>query len=223
MKRFVVLTVAASMTLVGSTAFACLHKMKQADPETKMLVQAERDLDKGRYAAALKTARKLFPKLGAERVPTSVKGDQARKLRRAMTIASVVSVRTGGKLGPNGKTARKTKLQSINLTWASATLEKLSKSRSYDNKLKARWAEAMARTGNVAGALAVLDKLSQKDMMPDARSLATLAALKAATGDTKGRDAAVKLCKMRTSKKGACELPKVAQGTASKGNSVNVM
>ena len=31
---------------------------------------------------------------------------------------------------------------------------------------------------------------------------------------------AVKMCKMRTNKKGACELPKIAQGTASKDKKV---
>lgn len=219
MKRLTVMVTTLALTLTGGVASACLHRMKvEKDPEVKMLVAAEKDLKKQRYGAALKGALTPFPSLATETVPTTGTGARVGKLRRAMAIAAVVAVRTGGAMGPNGKKTVKRKIQAKNLNWAVDALGKLAKARSYDNKLQARHAEGLARVGQLPQAKLILDKLALKDLMPDAQSYATLAALKGANGDKLGKKAALKRCKMRSSKKGACALPKLAAGTASKSD-----
>jgi hypothetical protein len=179
--------------LVPSPTSACLNGVEMdLNRSNQLLSRAERLLEQGNAKAALSLLDDV--RFFGSHVPASLD-------RRLTRIVSVAELRTG---------SHDRGLDRLLDLW---------QHRGNDPYLQARIAEGLARVAadrppDSRGhkmlerkALAMLEDLASRDLMPDAEAFATLAALRANAGDKSGGEAALARCQQLSRRPGVCGKP----------------
>ena len=200
MRKVIVATVFALPTaLISMPADACLHGVQEeVNWRVRVLVRAEKNLRRGRYARAAKFALRAYP--GIRRVKAFKRSRRARLVRRAARLMAMAAIRKNGKLRMGSLWKGRTKAQRLdNLRWSTAILQQLIKRRPNDPQLKTNLAEGLARIpGQQDAAYEILAKLGKRDLVAGAHGYATLARLRKQRGDDAGALAAVRRCRKMT-------------------------
>ncbi len=174
--RLGVLGLLAAVTLTPAVAYPCGNSMRfRLHRAVQQVAQAERLLDEGKPEEALTRAEQ------ARALPLD-----AQLSRRVQLVEAVARVRTG------------------RLALAMPVLRARLQAEPTSPVLRARMAEALMRAQKSAAALAMLEDLERRDLMPDAHAFATLAALRGQRGDLPGRDRALARCELMAAAKRIC-------------------
>lgn len=190
--RVLALSLLALAVSIGApkSASACmpLIRVEAKGPQDNafLLSSAETNLEKGNALAAVYTVGRAFKDI---KTMVAKSGDELRAKR----VMAVALVRVNGNANTAGFSFSKA---SDNVDWAISTLRTLSSQRGDDAALKADLGEALARKdATKAEAATLLGNLAKKDLLGSPYAFATLAKLRAASGDTAGADEAVTRCK----------------------------
>jgi hypothetical protein len=222
MRHFTTLTAfLASFLLVGTgVSLACGNSYRyEMKVETTNVVNAERLLDRGKYKRALTSAKLTYKHHGTSimQFTSRSNGEQIRAAR----VIAIATVRLDGKVDlskPSRRSAKGAKRAKPSkmiptarvkrLQWAAGQLKVLHELRPADAELLARYAEAVTKlnTPQAADALAGLEKLAAKDMMPDAMGWVTLATLRSRAGNVAESKAALQACKKQARDDKMCVL-----------------
>jgi hypothetical protein len=178
MFKTALLVAAASIMVIPSAAYPCMNGVEyEVVPEIKIVRNAEKYVENGQYARAIKLAKRKFqdPKLRA----------------RALDMRAIASLRI--------------RTSKDDLTWIVDHFAERSESKDGKTNLRYRaWlAEALEATGKPDEARAILVDLSKRDLMPDELAYLTLAKVSKGTE----RYNAWKMCRTKARNKDACELP----------------
>lgn len=176
----------ALLTAAPAAAIACMNAWHiEGDAAVKRIAKAEKLLEQGK----LKKARQAIE-------PRRYRFSDPGHARRAMLVLSAVEFRK------KGASTSDWSVQSF-ISGLEDALE-----RDKDNPvLQARLAEGLALDRKTADkALALLQDLSERDLMPDAYGFRNLALLRAAGDDMKAAKLALKDCKAMTKRKSICTL-----------------
>ena len=202
--RTLALTVGACATagMISTDASACgggwYEPIIEIDHRPYGLTIAERHIDRGEYQAAAGVIIRMIPHI-KQLKPTS-----SDIIERAHRVLAVATARSGGELDVGlevpahvqgswlGKTAED---RTANLDWSIASLRTLSEDAEDDPALGTELAEALAQVDEHRDeAKTILEKLAKKDLVASPHGYATLASLRAETGDSKGQKVALKRC-----------------------------
>lgn len=159
----------------------------EVDPQVLLLSQAETELNGGKAKAAALTTMKVFPKIKTQTTAHHL-------LARGQRVVAMAIVRTDGFLtaGKDFQAASNDERRA-NLEWAVTTLRRLAAAKKNNPAAETDLAEGLAKLPETRSeALAVLEKLAKKDLVPSARAWSTLAKLRKANGDDTGYEAAMK-------------------------------
>lgn len=192
--------------VVPSAAQACLHGRslrRQVDPTLRDVRQAEQLLADGKYDKAVRRANRAIRDLD------QLSASNASKLSaRAQRVAALAAVRSQGVVGPGrtwkGKSATE---QTTNVIWAAMALQVQAALQPDNTVLQTEYAEALAAVPFMDGvAFAILNRLSDDDLMPTARGYVLLAQLQKQRGDQGGLQLSLARCNDITRHSGACEV-----------------
>lgn len=178
-----------------SAASACgTEVFSQVDQSAAQISRAEKALSEGQATKSAVGVVQAFPTIMKTKVGASPITD------RALRIVALASVRSEGALSVGkaiqGVTAED---KEKNLLFAIDTLRGLDKRRNNNPSFQTDLAEALSKLPRFKGeALQILEQLAKKDLIASAQGYATLAQLRANTGDQAGRDGALKRCEGMT-------------------------
>ncbi len=188
----------ASTVATMTPALACGNSYRyELDPKTNMLVRAEESLHEGDFKKAYKLAADATGAFGktVEGKGSPAKLDSMRA--RALRVAAIAAIKTKGAV-VGEKNAMATQ------TWAVDQLRVLADRENKNPYLMARLAEGLVRQPDgAAEALAILAKLADDDMMPDAAAWLLYGQL---SSDDKVKTRAVEQCKLRANDPATCKL-----------------
>ncbi len=191
----------AGIASAPSAARACGTEVySQVDESAARISRAEQALSTGKGTQAAVGVVQTFPQIVKTKVGASPLTD------RALRIMALAAVRSDGALSVGkamqGATAED---KEHNLLFAIDTLRALDKRRANNPSFQTDLAEALSKLPRFKGeALAILEKLAQKDLVASAQGYATLAQLRANSGDSTGRDGALKRCEGMTKTPAMC-------------------
>jgi len=182
------------------------------------LDKSEQDMHEGNHLTAAARILRMFPELKRAKLGMNPKID------RAYRLLSIATARAGGALPVEkevpewilsswaGKTEKD---RSANLTWAVASMRQLNEAKKDDPALQTELGEVLARVdGHQDEAREMLGKLADKDLISSPEGYAALAMLRAKSGDTAGRDAALKKCQAMAKTQSICGDDRVASTAA---------
>jgi hypothetical protein len=174
---------------------ACMNEVLATDEAIAAVKEAEKVLDDGDPAKARKGVLKALGGASEFKESTPSSKGLTNRARRILSLAFV-------RLDPDGHgpEVRKTLLDQ-----AVATLEKLAKASPNDAAKRTDLGEALAKT-KPAEARKILEDLAKLDVVTTPYAYAALARLRAASGDTKGRDEAIARCKPMAKVGAICKL-----------------
>lgn len=188
-----------------AVASACWNDVRlKTNEEVKALAAAEKQLQAGDAAGAIKTLRALYGRR-AVLYPERVSSERAlgQKARRLISIAIVRDGRLDPKTGRAAKVSRRHQLLKHALGWL-----RVDARRGKDDPLRqARYAEALSQDpAGAADARHLLEGLAQADLIAEAEGWRALARLRHGAGDAAGSKQAITRC---TAMAGAarCALP----------------
>jgi hypothetical protein len=111
-----------------------------------------------------------------------------RSSDRALRVVARAIARSGGEIGPNGRTQGK---PTENLAWATQMLDAMAHSSDYDPRVMTDLGEVLSKQpAEFARALVTLEDLARRDLITSAEGWAALAALRSPAR----REAALKRC-----------------------------
>lgn len=184
--------------IAHSEARACGNSYRyELDPKTNLLVKAEEALSEGNYKQAWRLATKATGAIGAEVEGKDKPNDLASLRARSLRVTSIAAVRTNGEVAGKRRAAQ-------TASWAVEQLRVLVLREGGNPYLQARLAEGLAASeAGRAEALAILSKLADGDLMPDAQAWLLYAELQ--TNDTE-RTRGLDKCKLRANDPSICKL-----------------
>lgn len=191
---------ASSVLIAPAIAAACGNAMfVEDDAAVKQVAEAERLLVRGKLTEA------------EEKVHPRIYRFDAPGVRRRAEVVWAAAVFRG--LGANA--------QSWRVKEGLRSLEKQLMADKDSPVLLARIAEGQSLAPDThAAALASLEDLAKRDLMPDAFAYRTLAQLRAGAGDKAAALAALEVCKSMTKRKAVCSLqPRKANAQKNEGKS----
>lgn len=195
-----------TLGLAPAPASACFNEMEiELREEAVKTARAERLMRSGHLRRAFRIAGRTLRDL--ERDADASPGRALHLGNRLRRVVAVSAVRLDGAVdrrrwrtpGRVSDDARREQLE-----WAVATLWRLA--RSGDPVDRARYAEALERVGRHQEAVAILARLAEDDLMPDAYGFAALARSQDALGRAALRDRARRACEAMTrrERRGIC-------------------
>ena len=181
----------AAVSALPTSAKACGGEVYlETNPNTMLVAQAEQLLSQGKLNKAAEKAVQAFPALKIVKVGSTNLSD------RALRIMALAASRAEGSVTAG---AMKAKDHEANMAWSVATLKAIDAKRPNNPSIQTDLAEVMSRVPeHKEAALKMLSELSDKDLITSAEGYAALGRLKAAAGDSKAREAAVKRCETMT-------------------------
>lgn len=191
----------AALASAPSAASACGTLVySQVDESAAKISRAEQALSTGKGTQAAVGVLQTFPAIMTTKVGASPLSD------RALRIMALAAVRSDGALSVGkamqGATAED---KEHNLIFAIDTLRALDKRRANNPSFQTDLAEALSKLPRFKHeALNILEKLAKGDLVASAEGYATLAQLRANTGDEAGRDGALKRCQGMTKTPAMC-------------------
>ncbi|WP_437712237.1 hypothetical protein WMF45_42570 [Sorangium sp. So ce448] len=200
----------ASAVVPSADASACggVEIMPAIDHRVMGIAQAEQALHDGRFTAAAGSVIRMFPEI------RRISYDKDPLINRAFRVLAVATARADGALqvGPQlprelletwgGASAEERK---GNIDWSIRALRRLNEQRKNDPALQTDLGEALARAPEHRGeALKLLGDLAEKDLLTSPEAYATLARLRALSGDNAGHDAAATRCETMAQNKALC-------------------
>ena len=191
------------LTTIGAPASACENEVEyETNRRVKLLIQAEKDVDEGRFTLAAQAVANEFAAL------RTFSPGKRGLWDRAMRIMALALSRTSGAIRAgmewNGATPGE---RAAGVEWAVTTMRALGKLRKDDPGMQTDLAEVLARDSRYgAEALKILGELAAKDLITSARGYRALAALRDQAGDAAGRDAALQRCRTMAKKADLCRI-----------------
>jgi hypothetical protein len=193
----------------SSDAAACgmsvrLDITPQRPSPVQEIARAEKALESGQNLQAARAVLGTFPRI---RVATA--GDSPLETR-ALRVFALALVRSDGTADEKrARVATKDAwTPSANLAWALQAIQEIDEKRPNDPTVQADLGEAMSKLPHEQSkALAILQRLAQKDLMGSPHAYAALARLRSEKGDMGGAEAAVKRCEEMSKVKGVCRPP----------------
>jgi hypothetical protein len=197
------LSCAAAIGLAAAVAGACGNDIRSyEDPHVAIVINAQIVLGTGHYNVAVRAVRIAF----SDVEEASATGDLVA--RKGLRIVALACARSLGAVLPSGAAATTPAERAQSLEWAVRTLRHLAAVRKDQPWPLTDLAEALARIpASRAEAKAILEGLAQREVVSSAEGYATLAALRAEQGDTKGREEALARCKPMTLTPNLCRAP----------------
>lgn len=225
MKKFALLALTLPLALAAmpTPADACggaifqerFIKPKPTPPQ--LVAKGEKSLEEGSAADAMKSAKSAYAKLA------SLKPGKDAVANRALRLAALAAVRSGGEQGAEAAPTTKTRdawgdtvvktqpmpqtaeAKSARLAWALDTLRALNTQSPDNPTLEADLGEALATVpGHEAEAFERLSKLAEGDLLGSPTAYAALAKLRAQQGLTKKSVEAIERCKQMTRTPAMC-------------------
>lgn len=179
-----------------------IHPQKEVKPPPSPILEvaaAERALEQNQPIVAASKVLAMFPGVRA------LESGRRPLETRALRVFALAVVRADGNL-PGAAGLGWTR--AANLEWAVQSLKEIDASRPNEPSLQADLGEAMAHLPHLRGqALAMLDKLAQKDLMGSPQAYAALAGLRAERGDATGAAVAMKRCEGMAATPTVCAVP----------------
>jgi hypothetical protein len=226
-RMFVVVGAAACALAAPGRASACgggdWEFVPAVDYRPKGLDVSEKEIQEGKIHTAAARVIRMFPELRKAKLGVDPKID------RAYRILALASARSSGSLAVDrevpryiqdtwlGKTASE---QRANLDWSVATLRDLNAKKKDDPSLQSELGEALVKAGgHDAEALALLGKLADKDLLASPEAYGALAEARGRSGDSAGREVAIKKCEAMAKSKDACGRAPLAGTPGSNGHS----
>ena len=212
----------ASASIAPNRAEACgggdFDFEPAVDYRPQGLDKSEQDLHEGHHLTAAARILRMFPELKKATLGVNPKID------RAYRLLSIATARAGGALAVDTEVpewvlaswvSKTDKDRSANLTWAVASMRRLNEVKKDDPALQTELGEVLARVdGHQDEARELLGKLAQKDLISSPEGYAALAMLRGKSGDTAGRDAAMKKCQAMAKSQSTCGDDRVASTAA---------
>lgn len=195
----ILVTVSLASIMWTSSAFACVHGMKNdRDTEPDHVTMMESSYHAGSYRRAIRMAMKEFPVIKGYDHDYEAKLDEVVDLGWSVDTVAISVVRLKGRVDLSRASAPKSdnkKVRKKSLAWAIAALEK-SLARDPDNvTTQAFIAEAQLQTAATRKrGIAKLESLAQDDLLVDAGSWLELARLRKDAGNKELAGDAVKRC-----------------------------
>ncbi|WP_437966544.1 hypothetical protein WMF04_44240 [Sorangium sp. So ce260] len=172
--------------------------MPAIDHRVMGVARAEEALRDGRIAAAAGSVIRMFPEI------RRIAHDKDPLLNRAFRVLAVATARADGALMIRAEVPRElleawggasAEEREANVAWSIRALRRLNEQRKDDPALQTDLGEALARAPEHRGeALRLLGGLAEKDLLASPEAYATLARLRALSGDAAGHDAAASRC-----------------------------
>ncbi|WP_437811053.1 hypothetical protein [Sorangium sp. So ce1078] len=172
--------------------------MPAIDHRVMGVARAEEALRDGRFAAAAGSVIRMFPEI------RRISHDKDPLLNRAFRVLAVATARADGALMIRAEVPRElleawggasAEEREANVAWSIRALRRLNEQRKDDPALQTDLGEALARAPEHRGeALRLLGGLAEKDLLASPEAYATLARLRALSGDAAGHDAAASRC-----------------------------
>ncbi|MCK6586998.1 MAG: hypothetical protein HUU21_02110 [Polyangiaceae bacterium] len=226
-RLFVAVGFVACASIAPKNAEACgggdWEFVPAVDYRPQGLDKSEQDIHEGNHLSAAARIIRMFPELRKAKLGIDPKID------RAYRLLSLATARAGGSLAvekevpawARGSWVGKTEQdRAANLTWAVTTMRSLNEAKKDDPALQTELGEVLARApGNETEAREILGKLAQKDLISSPEGYAALAMLHAKSGDTAGREAAMKKCQAMAKSQSMCGDDRVAGTPAAGGRS----
>ena len=199
-----------ALAAAPESASACGTAVKRVVDDNSMRVsRSEQLLGDGKYAMAAVSVVQAFPALKIVKVGDSPLSD------RALRIMALANVRTEGAVNVGGFQAANPAQKAANLEWAVATLRSLNAKRINNPTYQTDLGEALSKLPKHQDeARKLLGDLADKDLLTSAEGYAALARLRAASGDSAGRDAAVKRCEGMAKEAKVCQIGAPADAAA---------
>ncbi|HLM72377.1 MAG TPA: hypothetical protein VK459_06790 [Polyangiaceae bacterium] len=226
-RLFVAVGFVACASIAPKNAEACgggdWEFQPAVDVRPEGLDKSEKDIHEGHHLTAAARIIRMFPELRKAKLGVDPKID------RAYRLLSLATARAGGALAiekevpewVRGSWIGKTeKDRTANLTWAVSSMRSLNEVKKDDPALQTELGEVLARApGHETEAREILGKLAQKDLISSPEGYAALAMLHAKSGDTAGREAAMKKCQAMAKSQSTCGDDRVAGTPAAGGRS----
>jgi hypothetical protein len=167
-------------------------------PASDRIAAADQRLDEERLADAAGQVVAAFPRI--QLVATRMGASSSPLETHAMRILALALVRGDGSLsGTTAFSGTSEKERSAQLGWAVTTLRAVRDARGDDPVAEADLGEALAsRPASEDEALGILDDLAARDLLGSAHAYATLARLRAKSGDAGKARAALERCELMT-------------------------
>jgi len=211
--KIAALAFAAVALSLTADAFACGMSIRMAPAKEEKptpvqeVARAEQALESGQNAVAARAVLKSFPRLrdsgvGADPLET-----------RAVRVFALAVVRSNGALQEKsvGVPTKTEWAPTGNLAWAVQSLREIDQKRPNDPSVQADLGEALSKVPHGHDeALAILQRLAQKDLMGSPHAYAALAKLRTDHGDRDGAEAALKRCEEMARGQGICRPAPVA-------------
>ncbi|WP_437956829.1 hypothetical protein WME76_36460 [Sorangium sp. So ce119] len=182
--------------------------MPAIDHRVMGVAQAEQALRDGRITAAAGSVIRMFPEI------RRLSHDRDPLLNRAFRVLAVATARAGGALQVAPELPRElletwggasAEDRKTNVDWSIRALRRLNEQRKNDPALQTDLGEALARAPEHRGeALKLLGDLAEKDLLASPEGYATLAQLRALSGDGAGHDAAASRCEAMAKNTALC-------------------
>ncbi len=189
-----VVTVCAVLHTAPSEA--CINGVElRVDDGKRLVARADKALQRGRHKDAIRAADMALRRSGPARVH-----------QRAALIRALAVIRS------DGRHALRTDAGKLKGRAAVAEATRILAGEtkipgSGEPRWKAALAEGLEATGQTDEALAILEDLAGRDLLPDARAFAALARLRAESGNAPGANTAAERCRQMGGK-GLCPVPR---------------
>lgn len=176
----------AGVALPARSAFACKNSIAAVEERmVQLLSEADTDLREGRHGAAMQLMLQHHPDL-------KTATDPDRFTSRARRIFAAGLVRVDGLASLRGFDASTSAERRANLEWAVATLRSIDERQQNNPAIQAELAEALSTLPeHQQEALAMLEDLARRDLVPNPWAYRALARLRRLTGDEAGERAAL--------------------------------
>lgn len=183
---FSLAAIPSGVALPARSAFACKNSIAAAeDRMVQLLSEADAHLREGRHGAAIQLTLQHYPDLKSARDPD-------RFTSRAQRIFAAALVRVEGLTSVRGFDASTSDERRANLEWAVATLRSIDERQKNNPAIVAELAEALSTLPeHQQEALATLEDLARRDLVPNPYAYRALARLRRLTGDEAGKRAAL--------------------------------
>lgn len=205
----IALTIVPSVlaTTYATDAGACgmsirMDRTPQKPTPVQEIARAEKALENGQNLVAAKAVLATFP-----RVRSATAGANPLETRGLRVFALAV-VRSNGAVNEKsaGVAGQGEWTPAANLEWAVQSIREIDAKRPNDPTVQADLGEALSKLPHgQKEALAILQKLADKDLMGSPHAYAALAKLRTAKGDLGGAEAAIKRCEEMSKAPGVCK------------------
>jgi hypothetical protein len=184
---------------------------REPDQRPRLIPLAEKALEQGRSREAAGIVVRVIPHI------RSLKATSAPIVGRAMRVLAVALARGDGALSLQHEVpeyalgswlGKNAKDREGNLRWAVSALSAVADTKKDDPGVETELSEAMARLPEFREqARTRLEKLASKDLIASPEGYATLARLRAQSGDANGEKLALTRCKAMAKSASMCALP----------------